>query len=33
MVRPSCNVSTTFGGGAVGHFGTEPLDGVVTEQR
>jgi hypothetical protein len=27
------NVSITFGGGATGHFGTEPLDGVVTEQR
>ena len=27
------NVSVTFGGGAVGHFGTEPLDGVVTDRR
>lgn len=30
---PLSNVTITFGGGAVGHFGTEPLDGVVTEQR
>lgn len=27
------NISVTFGGGAVGHFGSEPLDGVVTDQR
>lgn len=30
---PHSNVSITFGGGAIGHFGSEPLDGVVTEQR
>ena len=27
------NVSVTFGGAAVGHFGSEPLDGVVTDRR
>lgn len=27
------NVTVTFGGAAVGHFGDQPLHGLVTEQR
>ena len=27
---PLANAKVTFGGGAVGHFGDQPLDGVVT---
>ena len=29
-VVPSSNFKVTFGGGAVSHFGTDPIDGVVT---
>jgi hypothetical protein len=27
---PHSNVKLTFGGGAIGHFGDQPIDGVVT---
>jgi hypothetical protein len=30
---PFSNVSVVFGDGAAGHFGAEPVDGVVTEHR
>jgi hypothetical protein len=30
---PFSNVSVTFGGGAVAHFGDQPLHGVVTARR
>lgn len=30
---PFSNVTVTFGGAAVGHFGDQPLHGVVTHQR
>jgi hypothetical protein len=30
---PLSNVRVTFSGGATGHFGTDPLDGVVTRAK